>query len=296
MARPAKPVGALFCVGSKDHDDEDERGHKLKDDGRGDVVAALVAGAPAVLTEAAGGDVVAACNADGDDGENPCGQRATDKLAYPVAEHVLDGHASGNVDAEADGWIDVATGDGANAVGSADQRQSKGEGDAESSNNGLVACHHRRATTEEHQDKGAHEFREVLFHASSCYFFSSNTHMPVRAGSHHKARNCTGDVKAHGSSLNSGAGEAFLCIECAQEVLQTGYGKVKKKSNFAAAEVLGEGLEGHCGGGWQIHQTFAIYLPGCITLLMVPRGLKQLANQRPPGEGGVPTDRCSFVG
>ena len=91
---------------------------------------------------------------------------APEELADPVAEHVLDGHAPGNIDAEADGWIDVAAGDGANAVGCADQRQSKGEGDAEDAD--LVAGNHGRSTAEEHQDEGAHEFREIFLHVSSC--------------------------------------------------------------------------------------------------------------------------------
>ena len=58
-----KPRGGAFLRGAKNDHHENQRGDKLKQDGGGHVVAALVAGAPAILAQAAGGDVVTAGDA-----------------------------------------------------------------------------------------------------------------------------------------------------------------------------------------------------------------------------------------
>ena len=152
--------------GAEDHDNEDERGYELEDDGRCHVVTALVAGTPSVLAEAAGGDAVAAVDAADDNGEHSGGEDGSSELADPVADHIAGLHAAGGPYAQADGGVDVAAGDGADTVGSADEREAEGECDAEDSD--FVAGHDCGAAAKEHQNEGAYEFCKIFFHTFSC--------------------------------------------------------------------------------------------------------------------------------
>jgi hypothetical protein len=56
----------------------------------------------------------------------------------------------------------VAARDGADALGGTDEGETEGDGDAEDAD--FVASNNGSAATEEHQDEGADEFSEVLFH------------------------------------------------------------------------------------------------------------------------------------
>ena len=89
----------------------------------------------------------------------------------PVADHVFQGHPSGDKYAEAHGGIDVASGDGADPVSRADQSESEGEGDANDAH--LVPRDHSGAAAEEHEDECAYQFSEVFFHGFLQSLFDS---------------------------------------------------------------------------------------------------------------------------
>ncbi len=155
MARPANPAGRALLRGAEDDDDEDQRGDELKQDCGSHVVAALVAGAPAILAKAADGKVIAAGHTARNDGQHPRGDDGAGELAEPVSDHILCRHATGGPDAQAYCRVDVAAGDGPNAIRRGDQPQAKCKGDAQNSH--FVACDDGCSNAKEHQDKGAHK-------------------------------------------------------------------------------------------------------------------------------------------
>ena len=151
--------------GSKDHDQEEEGGDNLVEEGGGQVVSAAVASSPAVLAEATGCDVVPAVNAGSDDAYCTSTQDCSDALADPIANHVHDREATGDKCAEADGRIDVAAGDGANAVGRANEAEAEGKCNADDADQASgTAGNDGDADSKEHQDEGSNQLRKVFFH------------------------------------------------------------------------------------------------------------------------------------
>ncbi len=62
--------------------------------------------------------------------------------------------------------IDVASGDGPDAIRRADEGKAKSECDAEDAD--LVAGDHGSSATKKHQDEGANQFRKIFLHIPSC--------------------------------------------------------------------------------------------------------------------------------
>ncbi len=164
MASPANPAGALFCVEPRITITKISRGHKLKQNGRLNVVSALISGSPAVLAQPVYRKAVSRC-ADRNHQQHPCRKNRAHKLSHPIADHVLDRHPPRNTNAQADRGVDVAAGDRANAVGCGNQPQPEGERDAQNAD--LIAGNHGRSTPKKHQNEGAYQFRQIFLHESS---------------------------------------------------------------------------------------------------------------------------------
>ena len=87
---------------------------------------------------------------------------APTELPDPVADQFGRLHPTGGPHAQAYGRIDVAAGDGPNAVSRANERKAKGECDADDAD--LVAGDHGSTAPKKHQDEGADQFCKVFLH------------------------------------------------------------------------------------------------------------------------------------
>ncbi len=151
----------IRLLGDREHDkDEHEREHRLGGEGARDGQ-----GSEGVLAEAAG--------------DGPAGLAARDEVQQPRCEDRPDdlrgdvGHevahrvaASGD---ESDGHcgVEVAAGDGPQGVGEHDEGEAEGKGDADVADGGHpigegAAKGHDGARTDEHEQEGADQFRDVL--------------------------------------------------------------------------------------------------------------------------------------
>ncbi len=103
-AQSGKSGGSGLLCRAKNHHHKNEGCHELKDDGRDQVVFALVAWPPAILSQAVGCDVVAAGHAaDDEEREHPGGEDCAGELPDPIADHLGRLHATGGPHAQAYG-------------------------------------------------------------------------------------------------------------------------------------------------------------------------------------------------
>ncbi len=129
MARGAKTLGGEGVGGAEDDDHEHGGEDELGDEGGGEAEVLGGVGAVAVCGEAGGG--VEAGSAGGDGVEDGGAGDATDELGGDVGRDVLPGQTAGDGEAEADGGVEVATGDVAEPVGHGGDGEAEGEGDAD---------------------------------------------------------------------------------------------------------------------------------------------------------------------
>jgi hypothetical protein len=141
-----------------------------------------MAGAEAVLAQAAGGKVISATHAADDEVNDPSRQRGTDKLPHPVADQVDRHYASGDPNTRAHRRVDVAAGDGPNAVSRRDQAQSEGEGDLHDAyQTRETASNDRRSDAKEHQEKVLTSSARYFFIFALSFCFESSAHMHMRS-------------------------------------------------------------------------------------------------------------------
>ena len=146
------------------HDEEQEGGDHLVDEGGADAVLAEIAWAPAVLAEPA---IPAGRLAGENEVENHCAGNGAKNLRDHIGDEVLRRHAAGDEHAEADRGIDVAARNLADAIGHGDDGEAEGRGDAEKVDRGRPASHvadDGGAAADQHQRKCPNEFRDCLFH------------------------------------------------------------------------------------------------------------------------------------